>query len=286
MAENNSRRNYECDPLEVKPPLLAFQQEADGSINWFVQEIGQYGQALGSWRPTEPLDRMWDAKVYNFADALKDVCVNVLGLKPEQCYGSDAEKNSLVPHILWDNMPEAIRRTGTPMCLSVNFVQEMFCRCTTNGGEKCEECLASARSRDESRRIVAEHNASIRYRTGPMTGREVMQVFGTDIMRKAFFDGVWVNATLSKIRSEKIKLALIGDMRFRSEFAAMYDAGAYVIRLERNVTKQTHASEVDFDGFNFKGHSRCLVIPADTDLPQKNRIALDWLTAQGVFGDI
>jgi hypothetical protein len=33
-------------------------------------------------------------KIYNFADVLKqDICMNILGLEYDQCYGSDDEKN-------------------------------------------------------------------------------------------------------------------------------------------------------------------------------------------------
>ena len=35
--------------------------------------------------------------VYNFADPLKkDICMNILGLSHEQCYGTDTQKNELV----------------------------------------------------------------------------------------------------------------------------------------------------------------------------------------------
>jgi len=37
------------------------------------------------------------AKIYNFADPLKkDICINILGMKYDQCYGSDDQKNELV----------------------------------------------------------------------------------------------------------------------------------------------------------------------------------------------
>lgn len=37
------------------------------------------------------------AKIYNFADPLKqDICINILGLTPHQCYGTDDQKNELV----------------------------------------------------------------------------------------------------------------------------------------------------------------------------------------------
>ena len=36
-------------------------------------------------------------RVYNFADPLKrDICMNILGLSHEQCYGTDVQKNELV----------------------------------------------------------------------------------------------------------------------------------------------------------------------------------------------
>lgn len=41
-------------------------------------------------------------KLYNFADILKrDICMNILGLKYEQCYGSDEQKNELTD-MRWD----------------------------------------------------------------------------------------------------------------------------------------------------------------------------------------
>ena len=42
------------------------------------------------------------SKIYNFADPLKrDICMNILGLSYEQCYGSDDDKNSLTDNY-WD----------------------------------------------------------------------------------------------------------------------------------------------------------------------------------------
>lgn len=46
-----------------------------------------------------------NTKIYNFADPLKeDICINILGLTHEQCYGDDDEKNSLTD-IQWKNIP-------------------------------------------------------------------------------------------------------------------------------------------------------------------------------------
>ena len=43
-------------------------------------------------------------RLYSFADDLKSFCINVLGLKWEQCYGANADKDSLT-HLKWEDMP-------------------------------------------------------------------------------------------------------------------------------------------------------------------------------------
>lgn len=43
------------------------------------------------------------SKIYNFADPLKkDICINILGLNYDQCYGSDDHKNTLT-ECYWEN---------------------------------------------------------------------------------------------------------------------------------------------------------------------------------------
>jgi hypothetical protein len=37
-----------------------------------------------------------ETKIYNFADPLKQLCINILGLTEEQCYGTDENKNETV----------------------------------------------------------------------------------------------------------------------------------------------------------------------------------------------
>jgi hypothetical protein len=46
------------------------------------------------------------SKVYSFADPLKtDICINILGLTYDQCYGTDDDKNTLTS-LRWKDMPE------------------------------------------------------------------------------------------------------------------------------------------------------------------------------------
>lgn len=49
-------------------------------------------------------------KIYNFADPLKkDICMNILGMTYEQCYGSDMDKNTLTD-LVWSGEQLTARR--------------------------------------------------------------------------------------------------------------------------------------------------------------------------------
>jgi hypothetical protein len=81
---------------------------------------------------------------------------------------------------------------------------------------------------------------------GPMSGREFLQYFGTEIGRK-MYPPIWINATIKNILSEKSGLAIITDIRFPDEIAAVKKAGGYVFRLNRSVEKDLHISENALD---------------------------------------
>jgi hypothetical protein len=83
-----------------------------------------------------------------------------------------------------------------------------------------------------------------------MTGREVLQYFGTDIVRK-MCDNAWVNATINKIKNDNVKLALITDGRFPNEINAINEIGGITVRLLRNVAgNDEHSSETVLDNYD------------------------------------
>src|SRR5689334_1382215 len=89
-----------------------------------------------------------------FAEPLKDMCVQILGISRDGAYGTDAQKNQ-PSHIEWDNFSMDIR-------------------------------LKYTRERDLAFGFDLP-------RSGPMTNREVLQVMGTDIFRSIYND-VWAKA--------------------------------------------------------------------------------------------
>jgi hypothetical protein len=95
---------------------------------------------------------------FAFAQPLKDMCVQILGISQEGAYGTDDQKNAL-SHILWDNMPFDIQMKYT-----------------------------------KERNPSFGFNLP---RSGPMTNREVLQVMGTDIFRSIYND-VWAKAPFNR----------------------------------------------------------------------------------------
>lgn len=81
---------------------------------------------------------------------------------------------------------------------------------------------------------------------GPMTIREILQQFGTNIMRRMYED-VWVHALLRQVEKDKPELALISDMRFPSETQAVWAKKGYCVRLTRKISDDAHESETALD---------------------------------------
>ena len=192
---------------------------------------------------------------YSFADPLKEFLINTMGLTRDQCYGSDDDKNSETKY-MWDNLPMHIRLNYSDEDLDVTLHEN-------------EETTFMALPR-----------------TGSMTAREMMQVFGTDIMREMFDDGIWVNATMLKIRNNNPDIAIITDTRFRSEVSAILgEQNAYIIRLTRSPNNQEdrHSSEIDLDGYDWSAcGDRVLVIDnQNMTIEETNEKAIEFV--KGIF---
>jgi len=159
-------------------------------------------------------------KLYSFADELKSFCINVLGLSWEQCYGSNENKNSLT-HLRWENMPNVV----TP-----EWVEELII------GEGISASYDIEQIKKEGIYGFSVHDL------GFMTAREVLQYFGTEIVRK-MYGPAWAKATVNKIKRERPILAIITDTRFEDEVDEVNDAGGKVIKLMRQPYNDEHESE-------------------------------------------
>ena len=81
-----------------------------------------------------------------------------------------------------------------------------------------------------------------RKKSGPMTVREFLQYFGTNICRK-MYEPVWVERCIKDIQQEEPLLGIIDDCRFGNEIEAVQNAGGKVIGLTRHPFNDDHSSE-------------------------------------------
>ena len=113
---------------------------------------------------------------------------------------------------------------------------------------------------------------------GPMTAREFMQFFGTDIMRR-MYGPIWLNNCLKRIRSDNSAIAVVPDCRFINEMETIKENDGILIRLLRCPFKSDHASEQDVD----KWDDYDLVVDnRNLSIQESNKVVLDYLISVGV----
>ena len=83
-----------------------------------------------------------------------------------------------------------------------------------------------------------------------MTGREVMQILGTEIFR-AIDDNCWVRCVVSEIKKDNLDFAIISDARFPNEIEFLLPYDPLIIKLNRNTVHSIHDSEVALDNYQF-----------------------------------
>lgn len=107
-------------------------------------------------------------------------------------------------------------------------------------------------------------------RSGYMSAREVLQVFGTDLIR-SWHPDAWVQACYRAALNCPEPLVLIADARFPNEVdwstrpPHADDTTIKVVRLHRRVSSDTHASETALDDHPFP---YAMNVPAGADMSQ------------------
>ena len=87
-------------------------------------------------------------------------------------------------------------------------------------------------------RMVNNNDLSF-LKTNYITIRQLLQVFGTEIMRNYFGDELWILSTLKNKRN-----IIISDLRFKVEFEAIKNLGGTCILINRDICKPgNHVSE-------------------------------------------
>jgi len=147
-------------------------------------------------------------KAYGFASYLKQICADMYGATDEQLYGTQEQKATPIPGLLWENMVGAIE--------------------------------PKTRTKKEMELI---NEAKLVEKSGPVLARELMQYLGTDVLRRAN-NRCHADSCMRRIKVDDPDFAIIGDVRFRdTESPAIRENGGLVVYLTRDEFPSSHASE-------------------------------------------
>lgn len=158
--------------------------------------------------------RQRNVQIFALVEPLKTLCIDMLGLLPEQVYGTDEQKNSLTRY-RWEDLPHYQKLVTV---ILERIIKELDAK--NIGGRQ------SPQYKDE---YIWIHNRDIPQ--GVMTGRQVMQEMGAALVGMS--RDIFVNAVLHKIECQDVEIALISDVRLPHEVAAIQATGGRVIRLAR-----------------------------------------------------
>jgi len=196
--------------IDANGKLWIETKDAKENVGWGEFDVTRTDEDFIGWAEQNMYPYI---KNYSFADPLKVICHSLFGLTKEQCWGTDEQKNTPTA-LRWENMPGILSDKT-----NINVIEEYL------------------------------PLLDIKYHTpGPMTARELLQFFGTNIMRKMYAP-VWVNATINKIKQEGSLRSVISDVRFPDEADAIKKAGGKLIKLTRSVSKDSHPSETALDNY-------------------------------------
>lgn len=195
----------------------------------------------------------------SFADTLKEFCIETLGLEHKQCYGSDEDKNTPTKY-KWSNVPDFYRW---------KFGDDPIAKYLVAQGEYTPTEMMSFfhYQLDGGGKNWLEINEKKCYvdptmlKTGFMTGRDIMQIFGTDLIRQTF-GNVWAEATIRRIQKKQKPLSIITDNRFPNEAdVVLKQENSLIIRLTRSPSgiEDIHPSESALDGYDWN-KPKCVVL--------------------------
>lgn len=196
-------------------------------------------------------------KMYNFADALKELCITMFDISHEQAYGT--YKNSLTK-LKWENMPGVI---ATEVAMKFGQCHDLW-------------NIGHGPTADDLNDIFG--GVALVHKPGFMTAREVLQFVGTDIFRR-MYEPVWVNLLMNKIKEDSPLVAVIADCRFDNEAQAVLEADGTIVRLTRRPVRDTHPSE---DGFKDFTAFHKVIDNENLALPAANQELLDFLIQKGI----
>ena len=147
-------------------------------------------------------------KVVAFADSIKEMLANLLNIDKSKFEDRDFKENCYLD-------------LTTLTLLSAHIVSDT---------ERLSDSKFNRIAKEWTNETSKQYKLSI---------RQVMQLFGTEIMRNILDDKLWINSTLKKAQDQNI---IISDLRFITEFEEVKKRNGFTIYIDRGYTPGLHKS--------------------------------------------
>lgn len=195
--------------------------------------------------------------------------------------GKDTAYEFLRDHLKTKRIPSEVFSFATPLksfCIEVLGLEYKHCHGTTEEKNSATHLLWSDLPLP---REVIETYRDQNYSTGDyMTGREVMEIFGSYICRAMYTD-CWAKATKQRMVEYMMDFGreytpsnypylFITDCRFPNEIEVFRDMNPTIIHLTRNPQNRQTRSETALDNFDWSGYHRICVDNHDMSIEMKN----------------
>lgn len=177
----------------------------------------------------------------------------IIGFSGRKQSGKNTCAEFLTSYVQKKN-PTLYTQSGSRLIKTYAFADPMKRVCMQYFGLSYEQCYGTNEEKNSPTLVkwrdfpvteVAEG------RGGYMTAREVLQFFGTEVIRK-MLNNAHVNALMWDIAQDSPLVALVTDVRFINEVEAVQNTGGKVIRLTRvRFMEDKHESETALDPENF-----------------------------------
>ena len=148
-----------------------------------------------------------------------------------------------------DEFYQYASRRVWPLVRAYNFADSLKEICVTLFNIPPECVYGTDDQKNQIQNHLLWENMPGSNKSGPMTSRDFMQFFGTDIMRR-MYEPIWLENCFRRIETDQPEIAVIGDCRFINEIKAVQDRGGKVIRLTRSLYDSQHQSEIDADNYD------------------------------------
>ena len=161
----------------------------------------------------------------------------------------------VIQNYIIENYPDYLKNPSRLATKIYAFADAMKKVCHQFFGLTYEQCYGT-NDQKNSPTLVKWENFPVKYLVPHeqefMTSRELLQFFGTDIIRKMYDDAHVMALFHDIIDHDNPRFALINDARFSNEISAIKRQGGKIIRLTRApFSNDTHPSETALDKENY-----------------------------------